>query len=91
MPIYMSRWYRNCINVGEFKLGDSRLLLAYYIAAASFYEPEKSRERLSWARTAILMETIKSRFDQQHSSEQKCIFVSEFEHGTILLSNKGVR
>ncbi|KAH6796582.1 hypothetical protein C2S52_021136 [Perilla frutescens var. hirtella] len=44
------RWYGHC-NLMEFGLSERRLLLAYYIAASSAFEPEKSRERLAWAKT----------------------------------------
>ncbi|KAK6141389.1 hypothetical protein DH2020_024880 [Rehmannia glutinosa] len=85
------RWYRNC-SLGEFGLSERSLLLAYYLAAASVFEPEKSEERLAWAKTAILVETIVSHFDrQQLSREQKHAFVKEFEHGSILKYANGGR
>ena len=36
------------------------LLLAYFLAAASIFEPERSQERLAWAKTTVLLETITS-------------------------------
>ncbi|KAK4482273.1 hypothetical protein RD792_009425, partial [Penstemon davidsonii] len=87
----IQKWYRNC-SLGEFELSETSLLLSYYIAAASVYQPEKSEERLAWAKTTILMETIKSCFDQQQlSKEQKRAFVNEFKHGSILKYHIGGR
>ncbi|KAG8389342.1 hypothetical protein BUALT_Bualt02G0219300 [Buddleja alternifolia] len=87
----IQKWYRNK-SVGEFGLSETRLLQAYYIAAASVFEPEKSEQRLAWAKTAILMETIVSHFKaQQLSRDQKRIFVNEFEHGNILKYANGGR
>ncbi|KAL2238865.1 UNVERIFIED_CONTAM: Kolavenyl diphosphate synthase TPS5, chloroplastic [Sesamum indicum] len=88
----IQKWYKNC-NIGEFGLSESSLLVAYYIAAASVFEPERSEERLAWAKTAILIETIVSHPDlQQLSSEQKRTFVNIFEqHGCILNYANGGR
>ncbi|KAL0418739.1 UNVERIFIED_CONTAM: Kolavenyl diphosphate synthase TPS5, chloroplastic, partial [Sesamum radiatum] len=85
------RWYRNC-ELGEFGLSERSLLQAYYIAAASIFEPEKSGERLAWAKTAALVETIVSHFDrQQLSREKKWAFVDEFRHGSIIRDANGGR
>ncbi|KAL0435734.1 UNVERIFIED_CONTAM: Kolavenyl diphosphate synthase TPS5, chloroplastic [Sesamum radiatum] len=88
----IQKWYRNC-NLGEFGLSESNLLVAYYIAAASVFEPERSNERLAWAKTAILVETIVSHPDlQQLSREQKRTFVNIFEqYGCILNYANGAR
>ncbi|KAK4441666.1 Kolavenyl diphosphate synthase TPS5, chloroplastic [Sesamum alatum] len=87
----VQKWCRNC-GLGEFGLSERSLLLAYYIAAVSIFEPEKSGERLAWAKTVILVETIVSHFDrQQLSREQKRNFVNEFEHGHIVGDANGGR
>ncbi|KAL8530613.1 hypothetical protein ACS0TY_007590 [Phlomoides rotata] len=87
----IQKWYRSC-GLGELGLSEGRVLLAYFVAAACVYEPEKSQERLAWAKTAILLETITSHFDrQQLSSEQKRAFLNEFEHGSILKYVNGGR
>nr|WCR39979.1 terpene synthase class II ent-copalyl diphosphate synthase [Salvia officinalis] len=83
----MQKWYREC-NIGEFGLSERSLLLAYYIAASTTFEPEKSGERLAWATTAILIETIAS---QQLSDEQKREFVDEFENSIIIKNQNGGR
>ncbi|KAL0458127.1 UNVERIFIED_CONTAM: Kolavenyl diphosphate synthase TPS5, chloroplastic [Sesamum latifolium] len=85
------RWCRNC-GLEEFGLSERSLLQAYYIAAASIFEPEKSGERLAWAKTAVLVETIVSHFDrQQLSREQKQAFINEFRHGSIVRDANGGR
>nr|UNZ11787.1 ent-copalyl diphosphate synthase [Scutellaria barbata] len=85
------RWYGSC-NLGEFGLSEKSLLVAYYVAAACIFEPEKSNERLAWAKTVILIETITSYFDhQQLSTDQKSAFANEFEHGSILKYANGGR
>lgn len=76
-------------NFMEFGLSERSLLLAYYIAASTAFEPEKSSERLTWAKTAILVETIASQ--RQLSHEQKGEFVHEFERGSILEDENGGR
>ncbi|KAL1539761.1 Gly-Xaa carboxypeptidase [Salvia divinorum] len=87
----IQKWYRN-LSLGEFGLSDESLLQAYYVAAASVFEPEKSHRRLSWAKTAILMQTITLHFhNNQLSAEQKRVFIDEFEHGSILKHANGGR
>lgn len=71
-------------------MSERSLLLAYYIAASTTFEPEKSSERLAWAITTILVETIAS---QKLTDELKREFVDEFvkgrwEHVSKLISNK---
>ncbi|KAL0458131.1 UNVERIFIED_CONTAM: Kolavenyl diphosphate synthase TPS5, chloroplastic [Sesamum latifolium] len=84
-------WRRNC-GLGEFGLSERSFLQAYYIAAASLFEPEKIGERLAWAKTAVLVETIVSHFDrQQLPRERKQAFVNEFRHGSIVRDSNGGR
>nr|UNZ93495.1 ent-copalyl diphosphate synthase [Sesamum indicum] len=87
----IQKWYKNC-GLWEFGLSERSLLQAYYVAAASIFEPEKSTERLAWAKTAVLVETIVSYFDrQQLSREQKRVFFNEFRHDSIVGDANGVR
>ncbi|KAG6438314.1 hypothetical protein SASPL_103251 [Salvia splendens] len=83
----LQKWCRNS-NLGVFGLGEGSLMQAYYVAAASVFEPEKSQERLAWAKTAILMQTITSHFQ---STEQKRAFIDEFERDSVLTYANGVR
>lgn len=57
--IYFSRWYLES-RLDEFGLSKRDLLLAYFLASGSIFEPERSHERLAWAKTTALVETIKS-------------------------------
>ncbi|KAG2693657.1 hypothetical protein I3760_08G106500 [Carya illinoinensis] len=68
------RWYEEC-NLGEFGLSKRALLLGYFLATASIYEPERSRERLAWVKTTALVETITSYFDKE---EMRRAFLIEF-------------
>lgn len=55
-------------------------LVSYYLAAASVFEPEKS-ERIGWAKTTILVDTISSFFNSPHlSKEDRRDFVDEFRN-----------
>ncbi|CAL5427695.1 hypothetical protein CsSME_00041883 [Camellia sinensis var. sinensis] len=76
----IQKWYTEC-NLGEFGMNQRNLLLAYYLAAASIYEPERSKERAAWAKTATLVETIVSYFEEEGSSvEQRRAFLNEFKN-----------
>ncbi|KAL1547239.1 Gly-Xaa carboxypeptidase [Salvia divinorum] len=83
----IQKWYRNS-SLGVFGLSKGTLVQAYFSAAASVFEPEKSQERLAWAKTAILMQTITSHL---RSAEQKRAFVDEFERDGILAYANGGR
>lgn len=76
----MCRWYTEC-HLEEFGTCKKNLLFAYYLAAVSTFEPEKSKERLAWAKTKILMETIVSYFENEgNSSENRRAFLHEFRN-----------
>nr|WQY96424.1 ent-copalyl diphosphate synthase [Stellera chamaejasme] len=53
----MQKWYREC-KLDETGMSRRELLVAYFVAAASIYEPERSQERLAWAMTSFLVDTI---------------------------------
>ncbi|RHN44314.1 putative ent-copalyl diphosphate synthase [Medicago truncatula] len=55
----IQKWYSES-RLGEFGLSKRELLLAYFLAAANIFEPERSHERLAWAKTTALLETITS-------------------------------
>ncbi|KAF2321639.1 hypothetical protein GH714_000826 [Hevea brasiliensis] len=74
------KWYEGC-NLGDFGISKKELLFAYFLAAASIFEPERYKERLAWAKTTILLETIDSYFDDNNNSiEQRRAFVQEFKN-----------
>ncbi|XP_052170404.1 ent-copalyl diphosphate synthase 1 [Diospyros lotus] len=64
----MQKWYKEWNVAGECGLSRRRLLLAYYLAAASIFEPERSKERLAWAKTTALVEAIGCYFGEEGSS-----------------------
>ncbi|KAH0633742.1 hypothetical protein KY284_036528 [Solanum tuberosum] len=51
------QWYKECRLV-EFGLSERSLLVRYYLAMGSVFEPERYIERLVWAKVAAIMETI---------------------------------
>ncbi|KAL5059577.1 hypothetical protein RYX36_031181 [Vicia faba] len=55
----IQRWYLES-DLEGFGLSKKNLLYAYFIAAANIFEPEKSLERLAWAKTATLLRILKS-------------------------------
>ncbi|KAK2417556.1 ent-copalyl diphosphate synthase, chloroplastic [Trifolium repens] len=60
------RWYSESELEG-FGLTKKNLLFAYYVAAASIFEPERSLERLPWTKTAALLHTLKSHFKDEET------------------------
>ncbi|XP_058739280.1 ent-copalyl diphosphate synthase, chloroplastic [Vicia villosa] len=70
----IQKWYLES-RLGEFGLSKRDLLLAYFLAAGSIFEPERSHERLAWAKTTALLETIKSYVRDEDSRKD---FVKEF-------------
>ncbi|KVH94375.1 Terpene synthase, metal-binding domain-containing protein [Cynara cardunculus var. scolymus] len=77
----MQQWYAD-FNIGRFGMSNiTSLLVAYYLAAASVFEPERSKERIAWAKTTTLVDAISSFFDsQQLSNEHRRDFVNEFRN-----------
>ncbi|KAJ7977384.1 Copalyl diphosphate synthase [Quillaja saponaria] len=71
----IQRWYSES-ELGEYGLSTRELLFAYYLAAATIYEPERSLERLAWAKTSALIQTITSNFND--NEETRTAFVNEF-------------
>ncbi|KAG9456441.1 hypothetical protein H6P81_000949 [Aristolochia fimbriata] len=55
----IQNWYEEC-NLEELGVTKKTALEAYFVAAASIFEPEKATERLAWARTALLVEAVSS-------------------------------
>nr|UZM18090.1 ent-labda-8,13E-dienyl diphosphate synthase [Gymnaconitum gymnandrum] len=74
----MERWY-NKNNLGEFGLSNDSLLKAYFLAMSSIFEPERQPERLAWAYTAALTETVSS-FFKSISIQLKLDFIHTFEN-----------
>lgn len=72
------RWYEEW-KLRDYGLSKTSLLEAYFVAAASIFEPERANERLAWAKTASLVETITSYFNNGASDGDKA-FVDEFRN-----------
>nr|QIA61386.1 terpene synthase 1 [Chiococca alba] len=76
----IQKWYNEC-GLGEYGLSERSLLLSYYLAAASIFEPERSKERLAWAKTTMLIRTIESYLSsEQMVEDHNGAFVSEFQY-----------
>ncbi|XP_058073719.1 ent-copalyl diphosphate synthase 1 [Magnolia sinica] len=74
----IEKWYVESVlmNLG---LSENTVLQAYFLAAVSIFEPEKSTERLAWAQTAVLMDAISSYFGTSAcSSEKRRAFLQDF-------------
>ncbi|KAL2535654.1 Ent-copalyl diphosphate synthase [Forsythia ovata] len=84
----IQKWYSK-YNLEEFGTSERNLLLAYYLAAASYFESEKSKERLAWAKTTILMEAIATHFGRNPIHKQA--FIDEFLRGNSLNYANGRR
>ncbi|KAK3019600.1 hypothetical protein RJ639_005019 [Escallonia herrerae] len=79
----VNRWYGEC-NLGELGMSQRSLLLQFYLATASIFETQRSKERLAWAKTAMLVETIMSYFEREEvSREHRRALVEEFRNGSI--------
>ncbi|KAF8388021.1 hypothetical protein HHK36_026687 [Tetracentron sinense] len=79
----IQKWYTEC-NLREFGVTKRKLLLAYFLAAASIFEPERSIERLAWGRTQVLVEAVSSYWNNEGSSiEQRRAFVDDFNSYSI--------
>ncbi|KAJ4967921.1 hypothetical protein NE237_014622 [Protea cynaroides] len=61
------KWYMES-NLWELGVGRNELLQSYFVAAASIFEPERASERLAWARTAVLVEAIRTYMEMDTTS-----------------------
>ncbi|KAI3806002.1 hypothetical protein L1987_21891 [Smallanthus sonchifolius] len=77
----MQQWYVD-FSIEQFKTRNATsLLVSYYLAAASIFEPERCNERIVWAKTTVLVDTISSFFESSHlSKEDRVAFVDEFRN-----------
>ena len=67
------------MNLGDFGVSGRSLLFTYFMAVASIFEPERSQERLAWAKTAFLVEAIASSFDNANKPKgMRKAFVNVF-------------
>nr|XP_011458608.1 PREDICTED: ent-copalyl diphosphate synthase, chloroplastic-like [Fragaria vesca subsp. vesca] len=74
----IEKWYKGW-KLEDYGLSEKSLLTAYFVAAASIFESERANERLAWAQTACLIDTIVSYFKKETYNEDKRAFVDEFK------------
>ncbi|KAI7755323.1 hypothetical protein M8C21_030169, partial [Ambrosia artemisiifolia] len=73
---YFQKWYEH-LNIEETL--NTRLLRSYYEAVASIFEPERCNERLAWAKTLVMVNTITTFFARpQFSNIDIKAFANEF-------------
>ncbi|KAG7970545.1 hypothetical protein I3843_07G089500 [Carya illinoinensis] len=72
----IQKWYSEC-NLGDFGVSRRTTLFVYFLAAASIFEPERSKERLAWAKTTALVEAIACHFREK---EMRTAFLHEFRN-----------
>ncbi|PIN17549.1 Copal-8-ol diphosphate hydratase [Handroanthus impetiginosus] len=90
--LYMQEWYENC-NIQEFEITRKDLLRAYFLATATIFEPERSRERTAWAKSKIISKMITSLFNEETATlDQKIALLTavrnitkstKSEHGLV--------
>ncbi|KAB2605326.1 ent-copalyl diphosphate synthase [Pyrus ussuriensis x Pyrus communis] len=83
----IQKWYAEC-KLENYGLSTRSLLMAYFVAASSIFEPERANERLAWAKTTSLTETIGSHF-REGTSQQRKAFVHEFKTRKMNTNKKG--
>ncbi|KAL0330182.1 UNVERIFIED_CONTAM: Syn-copalyl diphosphate synthase TPS3, chloroplastic [Sesamum radiatum] len=67
----MEQWYEDS-SLEEFGISKKELLLFYFLASASIFEPERSGERSAWVKSQIVYTIL---------SEQRIDLSSEFRNG----------
>ncbi|KAB1203283.1 hypothetical protein CJ030_MR8G019421 [Morella rubra] len=72
----IQKWYSER-NLEDLGLSRRTLLFAYFLAAASIFESERSNERIAWVKTAALIEAITSHFQEK---ESRRAFLFEFRN-----------
>ncbi|XP_061341359.1 ent-copalyl diphosphate synthase 1-like [Gastrolobium bilobum] len=83
----IQRWYSES-GIEGFGLSKGNLLFAYFLAAATIFEPERSLERLARTKTAALLETLRSYIKDEQT---KSAFVDKFNNSIIRRDNSNNR
>ncbi|KAL5580006.1 hypothetical protein UlMin_012448 [Ulmus minor] len=63
----MTKWFANC-KLADYGLSRRSLLLAYFVATACIFEPERANERIAWAKTKALIDAITFHFGKNETS-----------------------
>ncbi|MED6162586.1 Gly-Xaa carboxypeptidase, partial [Stylosanthes scabra] len=66
------------IGLEEFGVSKESVLQAYFVAAASIFEPERWLERLTWTKTTTLIEAFKHHI--KDDEEAKMIILEQFNY-----------
>ncbi|CAO2839441.1 unnamed protein product [Amaranthus hypochondriacus] len=75
------RWYLD-YNLRELGVSQRSLLVTYFVASSTIFEPEKSNKRLAWAKTAALIQAIDFEYSSNLFEEKNC-FLTQFQHSYI--------
>nr|AHW04047.1 diterpene synthase TPS2 [Plectranthus barbatus] len=77
----MKEWYQSN-NVKEFGISKKELLLAYFLAAATMFEPERTQERIMWAKTQVVSRMITSFLNKENtmSFDLKIALLTQPQH-----------
>ncbi|KAL8053647.1 hypothetical protein ABFX02_05G086400 [Erythranthe guttata] len=76
----MQEWYAN-FGVEQFGIRKKDLLIAYFLAAATIFEPARTKERILWAKSQIVCRMITSFLNNESTSpEQKSMFFTQFNY-----------
>ncbi|KAI3962951.1 hypothetical protein MKW92_042998 [Papaver armeniacum] len=73
----VQKWYTEC-NLEMFMVDKKELLQAYFLAAACIFEPERSKMRLAWTKSAVLIKAVSLHFEGISSEHQRLAFIQEF-------------
>nr|UNZ93475.1 copalyl diphosphate synthase [Scutellaria baicalensis] len=63
---HIQQWFEDS-SLEEFGISKKELLLAFYLAAASIFEAERSRERLAWLKTQTICHIISTLFSTKEA------------------------
>ncbi|KAL7102177.1 hypothetical protein ACP275_08G103000 [Erythranthe tilingii] len=78
--LYMQEWYADC-NVKKFGISKKDLLLAYFLATATVFELESTKERFFWAKSQIVFRMIEFLLNKESTSlDQKTAFLTKYRN-----------
>uniref|UniRef100_A0A7N0ZRG0 Terpene synthase N-terminal domain-containing protein n=1 Tax=Kalanchoe fedtschenkoi TaxID=63787 RepID=A0A7N0ZRG0_KALFE len=82
----LQKWYAENKILRASGIRRRNLLVAYYLAAASIFEPERCMERVAWAKSSVLIESIICYFQSNKSSGDMCkIYSNQDDFGRELV------
>ncbi|KAF6162790.1 hypothetical protein GIB67_029059, partial [Kingdonia uniflora] len=78
--VSIQKWYTD-FNLGDYGVSRRTLLHAYFVAMSSIFEQGRSRERLAWTQTVVLVKAISYYFEEA-SDEERSAFIQDFVQGS---------